>query len=324
MRRREFIAVLGGAAACPLAGRAQQPERMRRVGVLLGPSENDPFARAIITAFIQALGRLGWVEENNIRIDYRYAAGEPTLFKAYATELVGLSPDVIFAGTAPAIVALRGQTQKIPIVFAGVGDPVAQGFVQSLAHPGGNITGFSAPDAPIIGKRLQLLKEVAPRVIRVIGLFNPDITAPMLFSSDIRAAASSVGITVTLAPVHDVGAIEEVVAAFAREPDGGLISLPDISTTSHRDAIVAAATRHRLPLMGYARAGGLIDYSFNPVDVVAQAAFYIDRILRGANPADLPVQQPTRYSLIINLKTAKALGLTVPPGILDLADEVIE
>jgi len=319
---REFIAVLGGAAALwPLAGGA---DRIRRVGVLVAVSEGDSVARQIVTAYAQLLARLGWVEGKNIRIDYRFAAGEPTLFEAYAAELVGLSPDVILAGTTPAIAALREQTNKIPIVFVGVPDPVGMGFVQSLGRPGGNITGFGAVDAPIMGKRLQLLKEVAPGVTRVAGIFNPDITAPTSFRSAIEEAGPSVGIKVTFAPVHDEAGIEEAIAAQAREPGGGLVSLPDSFIGSHRDVIIAAAIRHRLPLMGYARFGGLIEYWFNPVDVQALAASYIDRILRGTSPADLPVQQPTKFSLVINLKTAKALGLTVPPGMFDLADEVIE
>jgi len=320
-----FLAVLaGGAAAWSLTGHAEEADRMRRVGVLISLPENDSFARAIVTAFAQAMGRLGWVEGKNIQIDYRFAAGEPTLFKAYAAELVRLSPDAILAGTTPAIAALHEQTHKIPIVFAGVPDPVGMGFVQSLRRPGNNMTGFGAVDAPIMGKRLQLLKEVAPRVTRVTAIFNPDIMAPRLFSSVIEAAGPSVGMNVTFAPVHDVAGIEETIAASASEPGGGLISLPDSFTTSHRDVMIAAAIRHRLPLMGYARAGGLIEYWSNTVDLQALEASYIDRILKGASPADLPVQQPTKYSLVINLKTAKALGLTVPPGMLDLADEVIE
>jgi len=232
--------------------------------------------------------------------------------------------DAILASSPPAVAALREQTRTIPIVFAGVADPVGMGFVQSLARPGGNITGFSVSDAPIMGKRLQLLKEVAPGVTRVAAIFNPDLTAPSAFNTAIEAAAPSLGMTVKLVPVHDAAAIEEAIAAQAREPGGSLISLPDSFTLSHRDVIIAAAIRYKLPLMGYARAGGLIDYGLNPVEVQAQAASYIDRILKGASPADLPVQQPTKFLLVINLKTAKALGLTVPPDMLDLADEVIE
>ena len=326
--RRGFITVLGGAAAWPLAGYAQQPKRIPRVGVLISPPEGSPLAQASVTAFVEALRRFGWVEGKNIRIDYRFDAGDTELFKNYAAELVGMSPDAILTGGSPAVAALQHQTRTIPIVFTGIGDPVGQGFVQSLARPGGNITGFGANDPTLMGKWLQLLKEIAPRVTRVAVIFNPD-TAPFapLFNHEIEAGAPSFRMTVTLATVHDDAGIEEAIAAQAREPGGGLISLPDSFTTAHRDVIIAAASRHSLPLIGtlqYPRAGGLVSYWFDGVDLFAQAASYIDRILKGASPADLPVQQPTKYSLIINLKTAKALGLTVPPSMLDLADEVIE
>ncbi len=324
--RRRFIAALSGAALWPVAGHAQQPERMRRVGVLLGFSESDPFAQKIVTTFAQALGRLGWVESKNIRIAYRFAAGDPILYKTYAAELVGLAPDAILASPAPAVAALWEQTHTIPIVFVFVPDPVGLGFVQSLGRPGGNITGFSSYDAPIMGKWLQLLKEVAPSVTRVAVVFNPD-TAFFTPSLNHVIEAAPFGVTVTLAPVHDDAAIEEAIAAQARAPGGGLISLPDSFNETHRDVIIASAARHRLPDIGtpqFPRAGGLMSYWFNGVDLHAQAASYIDRILKGASAADLPVQQPTKYSLVINLKTAKALGLTVPPGMLDLADEVIE
>jgi len=329
MRRRELIAVLGGAAAWPIAGRAQQRERVRHVGVLIAFSENDPVARASVPAFAQALRRLEWVEGKNIQLHYRFAAGDPVLFERYAAELVALSPDAILAGTPPAISALQRQTHTMPIVFVLVVDPIALGFVQSLAHPGGNITGFGAFDPPIIGKWLQLLKEIAPAVTRVAIIFNPD-TAPYapVFNRVLEAAAPSFGITLTLAPVRNDVAIEEAIVTLPSKPGGGVINLPDIFTASHREVTIAAAARYRLPLMGpaefFPRAGALMSYWFDPVDVHAQAASYIDRILRGTNPADLPVQQPTKYSLIINLKTAKALGLTVPPSMLDLADEVIE
>jgi putative ABC transport system substrate-binding protein len=328
LKRRGFIALLGGAAAWPLAGHAQQPERARRIGVLMSLPENDSNSQAQLTAFAQALRRFGWVEGKNIQLDYRFAASDPTLFKTYAAELVGLRPDAILATSSTAVAALRQQTRTMPVVFTPVSDPVGQGFVQSLARPGGNLTGFTTNDAELMGKWLQLLKEVAPSVTRVAVMFNPD-TAPHapLFNRAIEAAAPSFGITVTLAPVHDDAAIEEAVTTHAREPGGGLISLPGGFNTTHRDVIIGAATRHRLPLVGtpdFPSAGGLISYMFDPVDMHAQAASYIDRILRGASPADLPVQQPTKYSLIINLKTARALGLTVPLAMLDLADEVIE
>jgi putative tryptophan/tyrosine transport system substrate-binding protein len=324
--RRASITVLGGAGVWPLAGHAQQPERVPRVGVLLAFPKNEPFTRALVTAFAQTLERLGWVEGKNIRIDYRFAAGDPTLFKRYAAELVGLSPDAILATTPPAVAALREQTRTIPIVFLLVVDPVGLGLVRSLARPGANITGFSSYDAPIIGKWLQLLKEVAPGVTRVAIMFNPETAFAPSLNSEIEAAPSF-GMTVTLAPVHDDTTIEGAIAAQGREPGGGLICLPDSFNVAHRDVIIAAAVRHGLPLIGtieFPRAGGLMSYMWNSVDQFAQAASYIDRILKGASPADLPVQQPTKYSLIINLKTAKALGLTVPPNMLDLADQVIE
>jgi putative ABC transport system substrate-binding protein len=328
VRRREFVTVLGGAAAWPLAGHAQQSERVRRIGVLMAFAGTDPETKAEATAFARALGRLGWVEGKNIRIDWRFAAGDPTLFKTHVEELVGLAPDAVLASNSPAVAALRQQTRTIPVVFANVIDPVGQGFVQSLARPGGNITGFSAYDAPVMGKWLQLLNEIAPAVTRLTVVFNPD-TAPFapLLNRAIETAAPSLRIAATLAPVHDDMDIEEAIGVLARGPAGGLIALPDSFTTSHRDVIIAAAARHGLPLIGarpFPRAGGLMSYSLDLVELYAQAASYVDSILKGASPADLPVQQPTKYSLIINLKTAKALGLTVPPSMLDLADEVIE
>jgi len=328
LTRRGFITVSGGAIAWPLAGHAQQPERPPRVGVLIPFPENDPFIRAIVAAFAQALARFGWDDGKNIQIDYRFAANDPALFKTYAAELVGLSPHAILASTPPSVEALRQQTRTIPIVFVLVLDPVGLGLVQNLARPGGNITGFGAVDPPFFGKWLQLLEDIAPGVRRVAVIFNPD-TQPYatFFNRAIEAAAPSFGVTITLAPVHDDAAIEKAIAVQGRDPGGGLICLPDSFTLTHRVVIAAAAARHGLPAIGLpdlARAGGLMSYFYDPVDVHAQAASYIDRILRGANPADLPVQQPTKYWLIINLKTANALGLAVPPGMLDLADEVIE
>jgi putative tryptophan/tyrosine transport system substrate-binding protein len=327
VKRRGFITALGGAALLPLTGHAQQPEQMRRLGVLMPGPEND--WRASATAFADALGRLGWSDGRNVRIEYRYAANDPRLFKSYAEELVGLAPDALLATTPPALIALREKTHTIPIVFVLVVDPVGMGLVQSLAHPGGNITGFGVFDPPMMGKWLQLLKEIAPNVTRVSVIFNPD-TQPYaaFFNSAIEAAAPSMAIAVTLAPARDDTAIREAITAQAREPGGGLVCLPDSFNTTHRDVIIAAASRYRLPLMGvgdlFPRAGGLMSYWYDAVELHAEAAFYIDRILKGATPADLPVQQATKYSLIINLKTAKALGLTVPPSMLDLADEVIE
>jgi putative ABC transport system substrate-binding protein len=331
MRRREVIALVGGAAvAWPLAARAQQSERLRRVGVLMPFADNDPnpTTRAIVAAFSGALGRLGWVEGRNIRIDYRFAAGNPALFKTYATELVNLSPEAILASTPPSVTALQQQTRTIPIVFVLVIGPVEQGFVQSLPRPGGNITGFSF-DPALMGKWLQLLKEVAPEITRVTVIFNPDtnVAANPLFNRAVQAAAPSFGITVTVAPVYDDAGIEEAIESQAGEPGGALIALPDSFNVAHGGTMTAAATRRRLPLIGPSPlvvAGGLMSYFFDIVDLYGQAASYIDRILRGTSPADLPVQEPTKYSLILNLKTAKALGLTVPQSILARADEVIE
>jgi putative ABC transport system substrate-binding protein len=292
--------------------------------------ENDAGARADVTAFVQGLGRFGWVEGKNFRIDYRFAAGDPALIKSYAAELVGLMPDAILTSTSPSVAALREQTRTIPIVFGALADPVGQGFVQSLARPGGNITGFSDFDSALMGKWLQLLKEVTPGLTRVTAIFNPDTAryaSYAFFKREIEAAATSLRMTVTPAPVHNEAAIEEAIAAEAHQPGGGLIALPDSFTGTHREAIIAAAARHRLPLIGvsvFPRSGGLASYWTDEPDLYSQAASYIDRILRGASPADLPVQQPTKYSLIINLKTARALGLTVPASMLDLADEVIE
>ena len=327
MNRRELMLLLGGmAVARPLA--AQQPERVRRIGVLISLPESDPAEPARLTAFVQALERLGWVEGKNIRIDYRFAAGNPTLFKSNAAELVRLMPDVLLAGASLAIAALRQQTRSIPIVFVNVSDPIGQGFVESLARPGGNITGFTAYDAPLMGKWVQLLKEIAPGVTRVVVIFNPD-TTPYAASLNeaIQTAAPHFGVTTTFAQVHDDAGIEEAITILAREPGGGVIALPDAFNVAHRNLIVAAAARDGLPLIGtpdFSRAGGLMSYSFDTVEVHAQGASYVDRILKGASPADLPVQQPVKYSLVINITTAKALGLTIPQRILALADEVVE
>jgi ABC-type uncharacterized transport system substrate-binding protein len=328
MRRREVIAGFAAMAAAPHALRAHQPDGVRRVGVLMPWPEDDPLIKEGMVAFAQALGRIGWVEGKNIRIDYRFAAGIPALFKTYAAELVGLSPDAILASGSPGVAALQEQTHTIPIVFVIIPDPVEQGFVQSLARPGGNITGFSTSEAPLMAKWLQLLKQIAPGVTRVAVIFNPD-TAPFapLFNRAIEAAAPSLGMTVTLAPVHDDAAVEEALAAQARQPGGGLFSLPDSFTTSHRDVITRAAARNGLPSVGgigFSAAGGLMSYYLDVIDLYVRAASYIDRILKGANPGDLPVQYPTKFSLVINLKTAKVLGLVVPPILLAQADEIVE
>jgi putative tryptophan/tyrosine transport system substrate-binding protein len=314
----------------PAASLAQHLDRVSHVGVSMGFSQDRPETHQYVAAFSKALEGYGWLEGKNLRIDYRFfSATDPALFDRNAAELIAMSPEVILASTTPALRPLHQQTHTIPVVFVQVSDPVGQGFVESLARPGGNITGFSAYDAALAAKWTQLLKEVAPGVTRVVVIFNPD-TAPhaRLLNPAIATAAASLGTTATFAPVHDDAGAESAIAAVARKPGGGVIALPDSFNALHRDAIVAAATRHRMPLLGvdefFARAGAVMSYSVDLVRVHAQAASYIDRILRGTKPADLPVQRPTKYSLIVNLKTAEALGLTVPPALLALADDVIE
>ena len=328
LKRREFITLLGGAAAAwPLAARAQQAERMRRLAWLIAFPEKSPLAREIVAAVAQALQRLGWVEGKNIHIEYRFAAGDPALFKSYAADLVGLSPDAILASTAPAAAAVRELTRTIPTVFVLVPDPIGMGFVQSFPRPGGNMTGFISYDAPLIGKWVELLKEIAPGITGVAAIFNPDTAYPPSFIVREIEAASSVGVAATLAPVRDSAGIEEVVAAQARESGRGLMILPDSFNVRHRDVIIGAANRHRLPFIGFdvfATAGGLMTYFADTVHLHLQAAAYVDRILKGEKPSDLPVQAPTKYKLWINLRTARALGLDVPPTLLARADEVIE
>ena len=329
--RRECLVALGGTAvAWPLAARAQQTaERIRRIGVLIGFAETDSYGQASANAFRQGLEQLGWVEGRNIRVDYRFAAGDPALFKTYADELVGLRPDAILAGATPAVAVLQPMTRTIPIVFVLTADPVGQGFVQSLARPGGNITGFGVYVAPMMGKWLGLFKEIAPGLRHVAVIFNPDTASfAKSFNQAIEAAAQSLGVSVTLAPVHDDAAIEAAVAAQAQQPGGGVIVLPESFVITHRKTIIAAAARYRLPTFGmndlFPRDGGLMSYSIDSVDTHRQGASYIDRILKGANPADLPIQEPTKFLLILNVKTAKELGLDVPVHLQQLADVVIE
>ncbi|HEV8553146.1 MAG TPA: ABC transporter substrate-binding protein [Casimicrobiaceae bacterium] len=331
MKRRTFITLLGGAAvAWPIAVHAQQPAmRIRRIGALIGFAETDSYGQASAHAFRQGLEQLGWVEGRNIRVDYRFAAGDPALYKTYADELVGLRPDAILAGATPAVAVLQPMTRTIPIVFVLTADPVGQGFVQSLARPGGNITGFGVYVAPMMGKWLGLFKEIAPGLRHVAVIFNPDNASfAKSFNQAIEAAAQSLGVSVTLAPVHDDAAIEAAVAAQAQQSGGGVIVLPDSFVITHRKTIIAAAARYRLPTFGmndlFPRDGGLMSYSIDSLDTYRQGASYIDRILKGANPADLPIQEPTKFLLILNVKTAKELGLDIPVHLQQLADEVIE
>jgi ABC-type uncharacterized transport system substrate-binding protein len=326
MRRREFIALVGGTAvAWPLAAHAQR-DRVRRIGMLMVQRADDPDGLARVTAFAQAL-QPNWTIGRNVRIDYRWTGGAAADMRKDAEELVALAPDVIVTSGAAGVGPLLQATRSVPIVFVLVADPVGAGFVDSLARPGGNATGFIAIEYSFAAKQLELLKEIAPGVTRVAVIFSADTAIAAWLNRAIEAAAPSVGMTATFAPVHDATGIEDAVAAGAREPRCGLISLPGAFNDAHREVIAAAAVRHRLPLIGaYAipRVGGLISYWFDTADLFVQAASYIDRILKGASPADLPVQQPTKYSLVINVKTAKALGLTVPQSLLARADEVIE
>jgi putative ABC transport system substrate-binding protein len=331
MKRREFIALLGGAAAAwPLAARAQRPERtMRRVGVLMAIAAGDPEARLRVAAFEQGLRDLGWLDGRNIRIDYRWAPDDPELLRSEAAALTAVAPDVILATSTPVLAALRQATSTLPILFVQVTDPVGGGFVPNLARPGGNITGFTSFEFTIGGKWLQTLKEVAPAVTRVATVFNPR-TAPYAeaFLRPIEAAAWTFAVAAIAAPATDASAIEAAVTAFARTPGGGLIVLPDVSTVNHRDLIIALAARHRLPAIYpyrfYAVSGGLLSYGSDMADVFRRTAGYIDRILKGEKPADLPVQAPTKFETVVNLKTAKALGLDTSPMLLARADEVIE
>jgi putative ABC transport system substrate-binding protein len=327
MKRREFITLLGASAtAWPLGARAQQPQRISRLGWLISFPETNPLARAIVGEFRNAMRKLGWVEGKDIQIEYRYAAAEPARFKAYAAELVGLAPDILLATTAPSATALHSLTKSIPIVFVLVPDPVGLGFVETFRRPGGHMTGFISFDAPIIGKWVQLLKEISPAISRVAAIYNPDTALSPSLDREI-AAAASFGVTVVRVEVRDPIGLEDAIAAEASEPGRGVMVLPDSFGTRHRDLIIAAANRHNLPLIAwdiFAPAGGLMSYWFDSAELHAQAASYVDRILKGEKPADLPVQAPTKYKLSINLKTAKTLGIDVPASLLARADEVIE
>jgi ABC-type uncharacterized transport system substrate-binding protein len=329
MRRREFITLIGGAAAWPRAAHAQQGERMRRIGVLMSTPAGDPDAQLRMAAFQKGMLDLGWAEGRNYRIEYRWAAGDTGLLRSYARELVQMAPDLILANSTPATVALQEQQPGMPVVFVQVTDPVGQGLVASLARPGGNLTGFTSFEFSIGSKWLEMLKVVAPHVTRVALVFNPE-TAPFagLFWPPVEAAAPAFDVTPIRAAARDADEIERVVAALAREPNGGLMVLPDVSTMNHRDQIIALAGRHRLPAIYpfryFAASGGLLSYGTDVTDVFRRAASYVDRILKGARPGELPVQAPTKLELVMNLRAAKMLGIVMPPLLLARADEVIE
>jgi ABC-type uncharacterized transport system substrate-binding protein len=327
MRRREFISLLGGAVAWPLAARAQQ-ERMRRIGVLNTFAADDPEGQARIAALLQALQPLGWTVGRNLRVDHRWGAGNSATTRKNATEMVALSPDVIVTSSAAGVAPLLEATRTVPIVFVLVADPVGAGFVDSLARPGGNATGFIAHEYGFTGKWLELLKEIAPGVTRAAVIRDPAITAGIGMFGAIQSAAPSLGVDVSPVNVRDASEMERALGAFARSRNGGLIVTASPLAFAHRDLIVALAARNKLPAVYFARpfvlAGGLACYGPDIIDQYQRAAGYIDRILRGEKPADLPVQAPTKYELVLNLKTAKALGLDVPPTLLARADEVIE
>jgi putative tryptophan/tyrosine transport system substrate-binding protein len=329
MRRRDFIAALGGATAWPFAARAQPSEQGRLVGLLMGFSETDPAAQALVTAFRSALPKLGWIEGGNLRLEIRWGNGSESRIATLAKELVDLRPDVILGQTTSVVGALSRETRDTPIVFTFVTDPIGSGFAATFAHPGGNITGFAANDPAMGGKWVELLKEIAPRTVHAAVLFGSR-TAPQnkFFMPSLQAAASSLSVQADAAGVQAKDAIESVIAAQARNPGGGLIVLPDPFNRTNRDQIIALSARYGVPAIyddrPYAESGGLITYGSDRSEQLRQAASYIDRILKGGKPMDLPIQSPTKFELVINLKTAKALSIAVPQSLLGRADEVIE
>jgi putative ABC transport system substrate-binding protein len=330
MKRREFITLIGGAAACPIAARAQQAQRMRRIGMLLASAESDPEGKPRIAEFLNQLQGLGWTDGRNIRIDYRWASGEADRLRMFAKELVDLQPDVIVGQNTGGLSALRNATTTIPIVFVQAANPVRDGFIASLSRPGGNITGFTGTESGISAKWLELLKGIAPRITLVALVLNPDVSPERgsYFLSPAMAAAPSFAVRPMTTSVRTAAEIEGAITALATEPDGGLIVMPDATTNSHSELIIGLAARNRLPAIYafryFVAAGGLISYGYDPVDLFRRAASYVDRILRGEKPGDLPVQQPQKFELVINLKTATALGLTIPQSLLIQASEVIE
>jgi putative ABC transport system substrate-binding protein len=328
MNRREFITLAIGAAAWPLLARAQQGDRVRRIGVLIGGDESDPVQKPNVSAFIQSLASLGWTDGRNMRIELRQHGGDINRIRALAQELVGLQPDIILTATTPAAVAVQRETRTIPIVFPNVSDPVASGIVPRLNQPGGNITGFAYLEASLGGKWLELLLEIAPGLKRAAIMFNPDTATASSFMPSLETAARSLKVVPIIAPVHSDVEIEAAIMPLGRDPGGGLVAMPDTFMTAHRAAIIAAAARNNLPAVysesAYVRDGGLLSYGVDGVDLFRRAATYVDRILRGEKPGDLPVQFPTKFEMVVNRKTAKALGLEVPLSILVRADEVIE
>jgi putative ABC transport system substrate-binding protein len=326
--RREFIALLGGAAAWPVLARAQQGARVRRIGGLIPGDENDPFVKTAASAFTQTLAELGWTDGRNVRMDLRSGGGDVNRIRALAQELVGLHPDIIVTSGTPATVALQRETQTIPIVFASMADPVATGIVPRLNQPGGNITGFALYEPALPGKWLQLLSEIAPGLKRAAIMFDPDNPSSSVDMPSFETAARSLKVEPIMAAVHSDAEIETAIIALGRQPGGGLVVPGDAFINVHRASTISAAARNNVPAVYsasyFARDGGLLSYGADGVDIVRRAARYVDRILRGAKPGDLPVQLPTKFEMVVNRKTAAALGLAVPPSILLRADEVIE
>jgi putative ABC transport system substrate-binding protein len=327
IRRREFITLLGGAAAWPFAARAQQRDRVRRIGVLMPGDENDSLAKARISAFTQALADLGWAD-GRMRMELRWHGGDANRIRASAQELVGLQPDIIVTVAASPTAAVQRETRTIPIVFLGVADPVASGIVARLDRPSGNVTGFANYEATLAGKWLELLSEIAPGLKRAAIMFNPDTAAVSTYMPSFETAARSLKVVPITAAVHSDVEIETVIIALGREPGGGLVVMPDPFISVHRAPIILAAARNNVPAVyydsTYARDGGLLSYGPDRVDTWRRPATYVDRILRGEKPGDLPVQLPTKFEMIVNRKTATALGLAVPPSIMLRADEIIE
>jgi putative ABC transport system substrate-binding protein len=328
LRRREFIAALGGAAAWPLAARAQQPDRVRRIGVLMAYDESDPEAKRWLSAFMQGLTELGWTDGRNVRMDLRWGGLDINRIRALAHDLVGLQPDIILATSTPATAALQRETRTIPIVFGPVADPVGSGFVVGLPRPGGNITGFIGYEASLAGKWLQLLTEIAPGVKRAAAIFNPDTGNGSYYLPSFEQAARSLKVEPITALVHSDAEIAAAITSLGREPGGGLVLMPDTFMVVHRAPIILLAAQYKVPaifnFIGFVRDGGLLSYGPDNLDLFRRAASYVDRILRGAKPADLPVELPVKFEMAVNLKTATALGLAIPPSILLRADEVIE
>jgi ABC-type uncharacterized transport system substrate-binding protein len=328
VRRREFIALIGGAAACPFAARAQQADRMARIGAMISLAENDPEAQANAAALREGLQQLGWTEGRNIRTDYRWGVGDPGRARAAARELLDLSPDVILPATTQMLAAVKEAPGSVPVVFVNISDPVGTGFVDSLARPGGNVTGFTNFEYATGEKWLQTLKELAPDIKRTGVIANPKNPNTALYLRAIEPAAAALGLQLSVSPVSDAAEIERAIETFARMPEGSLLVMPDPLTISNRDLIVALTARHRLPAAYpyrlFAASGGLLSYGIDRVDLYRRAAAYVDRVLKGAKAGDLPIQQPTKFELVINLKTARALGLSVPLPLIGRADEVIE